>query len=271
MHILRTVLLIIALGASLFLGWRFYETVQDPRGGDRATTADGSLPPTADKLAAARRDVEKTLKQSPEFASYFSNLDKSYPADYMRVLAGFIGRAARSGRAETPDYYIAEAMRALRQSRGILATKASDPALQRIFEQQFEIVSAMEAADPRICAEFLHGGASDGFFEFSRAHRALMGGLAQAGLDAMLEGQLQKIERATPDDADLTVLDGALQANGLDKPQIEMLLDAKVQDPPLSETSICKAGRVYLETLNALPDEIKMRIYALALTLQART
>ncbi|MDF2116315.1 hypothetical protein PY365_12070 [Roseiarcaceae bacterium H3SJ34-1] len=271
MHILRTVLLVIALGASLFLGWRFYETVKSTRGVDGATTAEGNLQPTPDKLAAARRDVEKTLKQSPEFAGYFASLDKNYPSDYMRILAGFIGRAAKSGRAETPDYYITEAMRALRQSRGILATKASDAALQRIFEQQFEMVSAMEAADPRICAEFLHGGASDGFFEFLRTHRALMGSLARAGLDAMLDGQQQKIERATPGEADFTTLDGALQANGLDRPQIETLLDAKVQDPPLSDTSLCRAGRVYLETLSALPEDIKMRIYALALTLQSRT
>lgn len=271
MHILRTVLFVLALGASLFLGWRFYATLQDPRGAHGVTTADGTAQRTPDQLAAARRNVEKALRQSPEFAGYFASLDKNYPADYMRILAGFIGRAASLGHAETPDYYIAEAMRALRQSRGILATKASDPALQRIFEQQLEIVSTMEAADPRICAEFLHGGASDGFFDFSKRHRALMGRLAQAGLDAMLDGQQQKIDRATPADADLTMLDGALRANGLDKPQIEMLLDAKVQDPPLSDTSICKAGRVYLETLNTLPDEIKMRIYALALTLQART
>jgi len=272
MHILRTVLFFLALGASGFLGWRFYETLQDPRQDPRGSgTITADEQPTADQLAAARRDVEKTLKQSPEFAPYFASLDKNYPSDYMRILAGFVARAAKSGHAETPDYYVAEAMRALRQSRGILAAKASDPVLQEVLEQQLEFVSAMEAADPRVCAEFLHGGASNGFFEFSQAHRGLMRRLAQAALDAMLDGQQQKIERATPDDADFTMLDETLQANGLDRPQIETLLDAKVQDPPLSDTSMCKAGRVYLETLRALPDEARMRIYALALTLQART
>jgi len=271
MHILRTVLLIMALGTSLFLGWRFYETIRNPRGTDGTNTAGGNAQPTADQLASARRNVEKVLKQSPEFASYFASLDKNYPSDYMHILAGFISRATKSGHAETPDYYITEAMRVLRQNRGILATKASDFSLQRVFEQQLEVVGAMEAADPRVCAEFLHGGATDGFFEFSKGHRALMARLAQAGLDAMLDGQQQNVERATPSDADFTMLDGALQANGLDRPQIETLLDAKVQDPPLSDTSLCKAGRVYLETLRTLPDEIKMRIYALALTLQART
>ena len=271
MHILRIILLTVAMGASLFVGWRVTENARDAsvagvRGPTPATLHTASGP-----FMAARDAIAKTLSQSPEFAAYYASLEKNYPSDHARILDTFAERAVKSGRTETPDYYLTQAMRLLRHGRGIAATKASTPTLQHIFDEQLEAVRAMEAADPRICAEFLHGDATDGFFEFSQANRALIARLAQATLDAMLDGQQRKIDRDTPDDADLTALEGALQTNGLDKLQIEALLDAKTPDPPLSDSSMCQAGRVYLETLSTLPQDIKMRLYVLALSLQART
>ena len=62
-----------------------------------------------------------------------------------------------------------------------------------------------------------------------------------------------------------------MAAKGLSQAEIEALLDGKTPDPPLPEARLCKAGRVYLEMLKTLPEPVRLRIYALAVELMARS
>ncbi|MDH7799905.1 MULTISPECIES: hypothetical protein [unclassified Beijerinckia] len=272
MHILRIVLLVIALVASAFLSWRFFDGALHYQ--DEASRIE--MKPEADRLSDAQVAEERTaitglLAQTPEFASYFEAMRAAYPSDHTRILNTFAERAVRGHRTGTPDFYLTEATRALRHSRGILAAKASDAALQNVFDRQFDVISAMEAADPQTCTDFLHGGAASGFFDFAQANRPLMAKLAQASLDAMIDGQKSTDKREAPGDSDFRTLEEALRARGLGTPEIESLLDARTPDPPLPDAAMCHAGRVYLETLRDLPEDLRLRIYALAIELQARS
>jgi hypothetical protein len=62
-----------------------------------------------------------------------------------------------------------------------------------------------------------------------------------------------------------------LRAKGLDTPEIEALLDGKAGDPPIGDAKMCRAGQVYLETLAAMPEPTRLRIYSLAVELMARS
>ena len=42
-------------------------------------------------------------------------------------------------------------------------------------------------------------------------------------------------------------------------------------DPPLADATICKAGQIYYQTLRELPEEARIKIYALAIKLLARS
>jgi hypothetical protein len=66
-------------------------------------------------------------------------------------------------------------------------------------------------------------------------------------------------------------LAAALKAQNLSDNQVAALLDGKTFDPPLPDTALCDAGRAYLHVLKALPDELRLRIYALSAQLLARS
>lgn len=274
MHILRIVLLVVALAASAFLSWRFFDgALRYPVEANRLETKqdqDTGRPSPA-QLTEERNAIAGLLAEVPEFGPYFEAMRAAYPTDHARILDGFAERAVRGARTGTPDFYLTEAMKALRHSRGILAAKASDAALQNVFDRQFDVVSAMEAADPQVCTDFLHGGAASGFFDFAQANRPLMAKLAQASLEAMIDGQKSADKREAPADSDFRTLEEALRSRGLGTPEIESLLDARPPDPPLPDAAMCHAGRIYLETLRDLPEDLRLRIYALAIELQART
>ena len=166
---------------------------------------------------------------------------------------------------------MAEAARSLRLSRGILAVKAGRQALEHIFELHFAMLQALAAKNPRLCVNFLHGGESPGFFEFSAQNRGLVAAMAIAGIDAIHDGEIKRIERPAPTGTDFDALEKALRAKGLDTPEIEALLDGKAGDPPIGDAKMCRAGQVYLETLAAMPESTRLRIYGLAVELMARS
>jgi hypothetical protein len=141
--------------------------------------------------------------------------------------------------------------------------------LQNVFDRQLDVVRAMEAADPHICNDFLHGNAAPSFYDFVRDNRSLMSRLAQANLYAIIDGQKIGDKREAPSDDDFRTLEEALRARGLETPEIESLLDGRPPDPPLPDASMCHAGRLYLETLRELPEDLRLRIYALTIQLQA--
>ena len=223
----------------------------------------GVAPPAAvapDALSAA-------LERAPDYRRFFDRLRAVFPADYERVAEA---AAAPKGDLNI-DAALSDAVRRVRQTRGVLAAKASNDALARVFEQQLDVLKRLESSDKKLCVDFLYSGASEGLAAFSAQNRGAIADMALAGLDAIADGQDARIERGPPSDEDFAALETALTGKGVEKPIIDALLDGRSPEPAVDDARMCAAGRIYLETLRELPEEIRMRIYALAVELMARS
>jgi hypothetical protein len=227
--------------------------------------------PSPEEIAAARRMVEETLAAAPEYADVLERLRARFPADYEAFLAEASRRSLGAAAPSGADSLVFEAARRVRASRGILAAKAGVVALDTVFELQRDMLRALALEDPRLCVDFLYGGAGEGFFRFSARHRALVARFALAGVEAITDGQATRIDRAAPTRADLEVLEEGLRAKGLAADEIEAILDGKTADPPIEDERLCRAGRIYLDVLASLPEPERMRLYALAVELMARS
>lgn len=233
-------------------------------------TKTASLTP-AQQIAATRLLIETRLAEASEYRGFFEAFAKAFPKAHERMLASFADTAAKAGRVESPDLYLAQALRGLRASHGVIASGASPEKLERVFALQSQILSSLAQTNPRLCADFLYGAASKAFFDYSTKHRKLVAEMAEAGLDAIVDGREKRIQRPAPDAQEFAGLEDALKKAGLEKPEIDMLLDARVPDPPLADATICKAGQIYYQTLRELPEEARIKIYALAIKLLARS
>ena len=276
MNILRLVLLGLAALAWIGTGAVLLRKALHPEAPSAsllatASTHSGEPGTSPDEIDAAKRAFTEKLTTAPEYAAFFDRLRTVFPSEYKSFLAAFAQRSSKSGETTSADLLMAEAARSLRLSRGILAAKAGGQALERIFELHFAMLRVLAAKDPHLCVDFLNGGESPGFFEFSAQNRGLVAAMANAGIDAILDGEIKRIERPAPTGADFAVLEKALRAKGLDTPEIEALLDGKASDPPIGDAKMCRAGQVYLETLAAMPESIRFRIYGLAVELMARS
>ncbi len=223
--------------------------------------------PPAPPVSDARRAIEEKIAAVPEVARFFDRLKLALPGEYEKA----VDALARGETTDNPDLWLSEAVKSLRQSRGTMGAKADAPALSNVFSRQFAVLDALSARDPKLCVDFLYGGASEAIFSFAAENRALVSDLAIAGLDAIVDGEQKKIARGAPNEADFQILEKALTDRGLGKPEIEALLDGKTPDPPLPDAQMCAAGKTYLQTLATLPEETRLRIYALAVELMARS
>ena len=245
--------------------------VRRPSGTETAPVAAPVSPAPPQARAAARRAIEVRLAEVAEYQRFFDRLRLALSSQYEATLDGFADRLVATGKAQSVDTYLSEAVRDLRQSRGALAAKADGPPLARIFDVQLAMLDALSKTDQRLCVDFLYGGTSEAFYQFSARNRQLASEMAIAGLEAILDGQAKKNTRQTPTDADFALLEKAMSAKGLSQTEIEALLDGKTPDPPLADARLCQAGRVYLEMLKTLPEPVRLRIYALAVELMARS
>src|ERR1700730_7586258 len=272
----RLVLLGLAALAGIVAGAALLQKAIRPETSSAPLIATASTRPSEPwtsprEIDAARRTFEEKLKTAPEYAAFFDRLKTVCPAEYESFLGAFAQPSAASGEIASADLLMAEAARSLRLSRGILAAKAGRQALAHIFELHFAMLRALAAKDPRLCVNFLYGSESAGFFEFSAQNRGLVAALAIAGIDAIHDGEIKRIERPAPTGKDFDALEKALHAKGLDTPEIEALLDGKAGDPPMADAKMCRAGQVYLDTLVAMPEPTRLRIYSLAVELMARS
>ncbi len=226
---------------------------------------------TAEEIDAARSQVAAKLQSVPEFSGFFKKLQATFPADYAQALDDFARRMANEGGKPAVDVYLSETYRALRQTRGIMAAKAGPEALGRVFDTQATVLAALGRVDPHLCVDFLYGGATQSYFDFSTTHRPLVAAMAEAGLDAIIDGHARNIERPHPSDKDFDELEQALSAKGLGKPEIDALVDGKIPDPPIDDARMCRAGQVELEVFRTLPEDLRMRIYGLTVELMARS
>jgi hypothetical protein len=269
MHILRIALLGLAAIVAIILGLTFLRKASQPETIPSAHLAGKQATPEA--IAAARPRVEAKLAATPEYSDFFDRLKAGFPAEYEDFLAKASRRSAVTGETGNPDLLMIEAARALRSSHGILAAKAERPALDHVFEMQLAMLRVLAEKDQRLCVNFLFGGGSGDFLKFSAENRTLAAAVAKAGIDAINDGQNKRIVREPPTQKDFQMLEDQLRAKGLGKAEIEALLDAKTTDPSLDDVRMCRAGAIYLETLAALPEPTRMRIYSFAVQLMARS
>ena len=226
--------------------------------------------PATGELLAERALVEGRLGEARDYGGFARKFAAAWPADWSNLIDD-IARARLGGApVETPDAWLTQALRELRRGRGVLAARASAPALARVFETQAATLAALSAIDKRQCVDFLLGVQNRTFLDFSARNRALIASMAEAALEAIIDGQTSKIKRAPPGDEDFDLLERALLAKGLGKPEIDALLDGRHPDPPLPDETLCAAGQTYLAVLGSLPEETRMRLYAFAVELMAK-
>jgi hypothetical protein len=268
-----TVALCLGLGL-LIMAFGSAEKPSDA-GPDTAAIADAKAaapdPLPADDRAKARRRIEEQIAAAPEYARFFERLRESFPSDYDSTLDGLAVRFAKPEQQEGADLYLSEAVRHLRQGRGVLAAKADMEPLAKVFQMQLEVLRAVGKEDARLCVAFLYGATSQDFQRFAATRRSLMGETALAGLEAIVNGQEKKVERPAPSETDFKLLETSLAQRGLDKLEIGALLDGKMPDPPLEDARMCAAGQTYFEVLGGLPEPARLRIYGLAVELMARS
>lgn len=264
-----------ALALCLGLGLIFmaFTPVKNVSEGDQqeASLEVTSAAPTAVDRAQARGAIERAISDTPEYARFFERMREKFPNDYDAALTGFAARMTLPDQPDGVDLYVSEAVRQLRQARGVLAAKADTAPLGRVFDMQLEVLRAISKDDPHLCVAFLYGATNQDFQHFASTRRALVADMALAGLEAIASGQEKKIDRASPTDADFKVLETALSKRGLGKVEIDALLDGKMPDPPLEDARMCAAGQTYLDVLRSLPEPVRSRIYGLAVELMARS
>lgn len=227
--------------------------------------------PTPIDKGAARQRLDRLIVDAPDYDSFFKRLREAFPVEYAAALDAFAARLVESKHEESVDFYVSEAVRLLRQSRGVLAAKADPDPLTKVFDIQLKVLQAIGEEDPHLCVAFLYGATDQDFARFATTRRPLVADMALTGLEAIASGQARKIDRAPPTENDFKMLETALVAKGLGKLEIDALLDGKMPDPPLEDARMCAAGQTYLETLRTLPEAARLRIYGLAMELMARS
>jgi hypothetical protein len=271
MDILRLVLLSLAALIAVTLGISFLFEANTPSNTTTPASVVASLP-AAEPLEATREKIEATIDaEAPDYARFFDRLKIILPVEYDSVLDGFAKQSLEGADMSNVDSLISEAVRDVRLSNGVLAARADGPALARIFDMQLQMMQALAAKDSRLCVDFLYGGASEAFFQFSAQNRRLVSDMAIAGLDAIDSGRANQIERQPPSDADFAELETAMKTQGLNQPEIGAILDGKTPDPPIPDDRMCAVGQIYLKTLATMPEPVRLRIYGLAVELMARS
>lgn len=274
MHILRLALLVLSVLVAVGLAVAYLRAVR-PSVEAPATAVvpeePGERRASAEEIAAARQTIEEAFGSAPEYAEVLERSRTLFPSDYEVFLENASQKAAATGENPSADRLVFELARTLRASRGILAAKAGAAALDHVFELQRDMLRALALENPRLCVDFLYGGAGEDFFRFSAQNRALVARFAFAGVEAISDGQAQRIEREAPTRGDLQELERGLRDKGLATDEIEAVLDGKTTDPPIEDERLCRAGRIYLDSLAGLPEPTRMRLYGLAMELMARS
>lgn len=268
MDTLRLALLGLAVIVALILGGTL---LREANRLERTPPQVAETRASPEAIAAARARIEAQLAETPEYFGFFDRLKAMFPTEYEAFLMKASRRGAVTGEIGNADFLMIDAARGLRSSHGILAAKADRPALDHVFEMQLAMLRVLAGKDQRLCVDFLFGGGSGDFLQFSAENRALFAAMATAAIDAISDGQIKRVEREAPTPTDFQMLEDSLRAKGLDKAEIEALLDAKTTDLSLNDLRMCRAGRIYLETLAALPEPARMRIYGFAVALMARS
>ena len=278
-HIKITALAMTAALAAAFGGWFLAAGQQrapalPPLAAKPVATTTVSVEVPAEPEAAAARDPQKLaalqerLRQAPEYAAFFEQLRSLFPSDYEAAVSQALNQGIAT-HDEAADLFLAQAVQTLRQNRGLMGARAGGEALDNLFEQHGKVLKQLAATDSTLCVDFLNGAPARRFVAFAGANRGLMAAEAEAGLAAIDDGAHKKIEREAPSPEDFDELERNMLAKGMDKAAVNQLLDGKAPDPPLSDAQQCRNGLIYLESMKALPEMQRLRLYALALEVMA--
>lgn len=222
-------------------------------------------------LDADRATVQARLQAVPDLARVFALMRTEFPAVADRSLTAAVDALRKTGQPPSPDDMIAAAMRDARLSAGVLAARAGPEALAAIFEAKAATLADLEAADPRICADYVYGGTSPEFSDFALSHRALVARADIATLAAMADGRNRHMSWDTPSPEDYALIETQLKQKGLSADEIGAVLDGKSFDHPPSDTRLCDNARAYLDAMRAMPIDARNRVYGLAAELLARS
>lgn len=272
MKALRFVLLAIALTVVAGLGWRLRHPDWSPQ-----TMANGhtSTPdtPSASKPdpSEARALVLSRMADAPTYSPFFEQMRAAFPSDYLGLVDRSSLDVENGAHVPNPDRLITDAMRRLRQSRGILAAQAEAQPLSELFLAQSALLDVLADESPGTCVDFLYGGTSPDFMAFAAKHRDLVERLALASLDAVVSGKMHHVDREQPRPEDFDSLAASLKSQEFSEDEIAAVLDGKTFDPPLPEARLCAAGRTYLRALATMPEDARLRVYALSAALLARS
>ncbi|MCI4677927.1 hypothetical protein K9U39_09325 [Rhodoblastus acidophilus] len=215
-----------------------------------------------------RAALEYKLKKAPEFAPFLTKLRVLYPSDYDSAVKLALAQGVET-RDDAPDMFVGLAVQTLRRNRGLMGAKAGAAALDKLFDVHEKVLKQLAATDPALCVDFLNGAPADRFAAFSGAHRALMAEEALAGLQAIDDGAHKRIDREAPTSADFDELEKLMVSKGVDKAGVTLLLDGKTPNHPMTDALQCQNGLIYLDAMKALPDQERLRLYALALEVMA--
>ena len=281
MKALRLVLLAIVCLVVFGLGWRLVhpDLSLERRAGPvvlpaappapvQTAPAPSTTPQTAE---SARAQVLSRMADAPIYGGFFDRLRSEFPSIYLDLVDDAAQTVAGGAHVPNPDRLLVDGMRRLRQSRGIMAAEAEAGPLAGMFQAQSAVIDALSADSPALCADFLYGGSSPEFMAFVAKHRDLIAHLALSNLDAVSSGKAHHVRRAMPESEDFDLLSQTLTDRGFSTDEIAAVLDGKVFNPPLPEARLCSAGSAYLHALEAAPEDLRLRVYALSATLLARS
>jgi hypothetical protein len=271
MDILRLALLCLAAVIAITLGISFIFEANESNNVATSSAAPSVQEPSESMVATRQKIATEIARAAPDYARFFARLKAILPNEYDEIFDKFAQQQLAGADMTNVDSLLSEAVHDVRLSNGVLAAKADGAALSHIFDIQLQMMQALAARDPRLCVDFLYGGASQAFFEFSAKNRKLVSDMALAGLEAIDNGRTNKIERQPPNDADFDQLETAMKGQGMNDAEVAAILDGKTPDPPIPDDRMCMVGQIYLKTLAALPEPVRLRIYGLAVELMARS
>lgn len=260
---MRNILIILGSVVVLLLGAGGYYYWQNQPSAPVSTTPP---PPSAAAMATAREKIDSAFRIAPIFQPFFERFKSLYPADFDRYLQSeVLALASGTESVPTPDTLVLDAVELLRNSRGAQAALASPEMLDHFFDIQAQVLDTLAVQDARLCDHFLFGGDAPAFGEFSSHNQALISQMAEAGLNAIADGEAKKITRDPPADEDFTALEKSLTDAKLEPVEIGALLDGQLPEQPFAPARTCAIGKIYYASLKAMPAAAKYNIYALAL------
>ena len=118
-----------------------------------------------------RAAVLSRLADAPAYAPFLDKLRTTFPGEYLSLVDREVDAMAAGGHVPNPDRMMADAMRRLRQTRGVLAGEADAGPLDAMFAAQSATLDLLGADNPSLCVDFLYGGSSPDFMLFAAEHR----------------------------------------------------------------------------------------------------